>query len=211
MFDAVKLKTYYDHALATIKDEGSDPVVSEVTKKVIDSFIVPLELDKDSKILDIGSGVGYFSDHMKQLGYTDITSTTLTNGDAKALEQKGHQYIKTDINFIKQPDASYDFIFCRHALEHSPFPYFALLEYNRLLKESGTLYVEMPQPNGTRGVETYPEHYSVMGEIQLQSLVDRAGFDIEWYRNAQIPIVNKDTLKTATETYNCILANKRVK
>ena len=50
MFDAVKLKTYYDHALATIKDEGSDPVVSEVTKKVIDSFIVPLELDKDSKI-----------------------------------------------------------------------------------------------------------------------------------------------------------------
>ena len=68
MFDAVKLKTYYDHALATIKDEGSDPVVSEVTKKVIDSFIVPLELDKDSKILDIGSGVGYFSDHMKQLG-----------------------------------------------------------------------------------------------------------------------------------------------
>ena len=211
MFDAVKLKTYYDHALATIKDEGSDPVVSEVTKKVIDSFIVPLELDKDSKILDIGSGVGYFSDHMKQLGYTDITSTTLTNGDARALEQKGHQYIKTDINFIKQPDASYDFIFCRHALEHSPFPYFALLEYNRLLKESGTLYVEMPRPDGTKGVETYPEHYSVMGEIQLQSLVDRAGFDIEWYRNAQIPIVNKDTLKTSTETYNCILANKRVK
>ena len=211
MFDAVKLKAYYDHALATIKDEGSDPVVSEVTKKVIDSFIVPLELDKDSKILDIGSGVGYFSDHMKQLGYTDITSTTLTNGDAKALEQKGHQYIKTDINFIKQPDASYDFIFCRHALEHSPFPYFALLEYNRLLKESGTLYVEMPRPDGTKGVETYPEHYSVMGEIQLQSLVDRAGFDIEWYRNAQIPIVNKDTLKTSTETYNCILANKRVK
>ena len=211
MFDAVKLKTYYDHALATIKDEGSDPVVSEVTKKVIDSFIVPLELDKDSKILDIGSGVGYFSDHMKQLGYTDITSTTLTNGDAKALEQKGHQYIKTDINFIKQPDATYDFIFCRHALEHSPFPYFALLEYNRLLKESGTLYVEMPRPDGTKGVETYPEHYSVMGEIQLQSLVDRAGFDIEWYRNAQIPIINKDTMKTGTETYNCILANKRVK
>ena len=211
MFDAVKLKTYYDHALATIKDEGSDPVVSEVTKKVIDSFIVPLELDKDSKILDIGSGVGYFSDHMKQLGYTDITSTTLTNGDAKALEQKGHQYIKTDINFIKQPDASYDFIFCRHALEHSPFPYFALLEYNRLLKESGTLYVEMPQPIGTRGVETWPQHYSVMGEVALQSIVDRSGFDIVWYRNAQIPLVNKDTMKTSTETYNCILANKRVK
>ena len=211
MFDAVKLKTYYDHALATIKDEGSDPVVSEVTKKVIDSFIVPLELDKDSKILDIGSGVGYFSDHMKQLGYTDITSTTLTNGDAKALEQKGHQYIKTDINFIKQPDATYDFIFCRHALEHSPFPYFALLEYNRLLKESGTLYVEMPQPIGTRGVETWPQHYSVMGEVALQSIVDRSGFDIVWYRNAQIPLVNKDTMKTSTETYNCILANKRVK
>ena len=211
MFDATKLKLYYDYALNTVKDEGEDPVLERITEQVIENFIVPLKLKKNSKILDIGSGVGYFSDHMKKLGYNDITSTSMTEGDKSALKAKGHKYISTDINFIKQPDASYDFIFCRHALEHSPFPYFALLEYNRLLKESGTLYVEMPRPDGTKGVETYPEHYSVMGEVALQSLVDRAGFDIEWYRNAQIPIVNKDTLKTATETYNCILANKRVK
>ena len=69
----------------------------------------------------------------------------------------------------------------------------------------------MPQPIGTRGVETWPQHYSVMGEVALQSIVDRSGFDIVWYRNAQIPLVNKDTMKTSTETYNCILANKRVK
>jgi 2-polyprenyl-3-methyl-5-hydroxy-6-metoxy-1,4-benzoquinol methylase len=208
MFDAIKLKLYYDHALNTIKDEGEDTVIQEVTGQVVDSFIVPLKLKKTAKILDIGSGVGYFSDHMKDLGYTDITSTTWTEGDAAALEKKGHKYIRTDINFIKEPDSSYDFIFCRHSLEHSPFPYFALLEYNRLLKKGGKMYVEMPDPKGPRGVETWPQHYTVLGEVALQSLIARAGFKIEWYRNAQIGVTNNETNKVGQETYNCILANK---
>lgn len=208
MFDATKLKLYYDYALNTVKDEGEDTVFNEVTGQVVDNFITPLNLKKDASILDIGSGVGYFSDHMKDLGYTDITSTTCTDGDASALESKGHTYIRTDINFIKKPDSSYDFIFCRHALEHSPFPYFALLEYNRLLKKGGQMYVEMPQPKGPRKAETSPQHYTLLEEVALQSLISRAGFKIEWYRNAQIPVTNKNTKKTEQETYNCILANK---
>ena len=208
MFNATKLKLYYDYALNTVKDEGEDPVLERITEQVIENFIVPLKLKKNSKILDIGSGVGYFNDHMKKLGYNDITSTSMTEGDKSALKAKGHKYISTDINFIKRPDASYDFIFCRHALEHSPFPYFALLEYNRLLKKKGQIYVEMPQPVGPRGAETWPQHYSVLGEVALQSLISRAGFSIEWYRNAQIPITNNETKKTAQETYNCVLANK---
>ena len=208
MFDATKLKLYYDYSLNTVKDEGEDPVFNAVTGQVVDNFIAPLNLKKDIEILDIGSGVGYFSDHMKDLGYTNITSTTFTDGDARALESKGYKYIKTDINFIKQPDSFYDFIFCRHALEHSPFPYFALLEYNRLLKKGGQIYVEMPEPKGSRGADTFPQHYSILGEVALQSLISRAGFKIEWYRNAQIPITNKETKKTQQETYNCILANK---
>ena len=67
MFDATKLKLYYDHALNTVKDEGEDPVLEKITEQVIENFIVPLKLKKNSKILDIGSGVGYFSDHMKKL------------------------------------------------------------------------------------------------------------------------------------------------
>jgi len=208
MFDATKLKLYYDHALNTIKDEGEDPVHNEITGQVVDQFIVPLELKKDARILDIGSGVGYFTDHMKALGYTDITSTTWTIGDETALKNKGYKHIRTDINFIKEPDNIYDFIFCRHALEHSPFPYFALLEYNRLLKKGGQMYVEMPAPVGPRGYETWPQHYTVLGEVALQSLIARAGFTIEWYRNAQIPVTNNETKKKEQETYNCVLAKK---
>ena len=208
MFDAKKLKLYYDHALNSIQDEGESDSLEKIIGQVVDNFIVPLKLKKTAKILDIGSGVGYFTDHMSSLGYTDITSTTWTNGDEAALKKKGYNYIKTDINFINQPDTSYDFIFCRHALEHSPFPYFALLEYNRLLKKGGQLYVEMPASHGPRGAETWPQHFSVLGEIQLQSLIARSGFTIEWYRNAQIPITNTETKKVAQEMYNCVLAKK---
>jgi len=34
-------------------------------------------------------------------------------------------------------DESVDFIFLRHALEHSPYPIFSLMEYNRVLKQGG--------------------------------------------------------------------------
>ena len=208
MFDATKLKLYYDYILNTVKDEGEDPVFEKITEQVIDNFIVPLNLKKNAKILDIGSGTGCFADYMKKLGYTNITCTTMTTCDEDALRKKGHNYIKTDINFISKPDNSYDFIFCRHTLEHSPFPYIALLEYNRLLNKKGKIYVEMPQPNGLRGTEINPEHYSILGEIMLQSLISKAGFVIDWYRNAQIPITHTDTKKVKQENYNCVLATK---
>jgi len=209
MFDAAKLKLYYDWCLNTMRDEGEVPEVEQLTAQIIENFIKPIKLKKTAKILDIGSGVGYFLDQMKDLGYKDVTGVSWTEGDLKALKDKKHKVIKSDINFIKDDDDKYDFIYCRHALEHSPFPMIALIEYNRLLKKGGQLYVECPAPNNARMYENWDNHYTVVNEVMLQSLVQRAGFDIEWYRNAQIPITHNDTGKTTQDTYNCILAKKK--
>jgi len=209
MFDAAKMKLYYDWCLNTMRDEGESPELEQITKMVIDNFIKPLKLKKTAKILDIGSGVGYFLDEMKALGYKNLTGTSWTEGDLEALKKKKHVVIKGDINFIKDDDNKYDFIYCGHALEHSPFPMMALIEYNRLLKKGGQLYVEMPAPNNARFYENWDNHYSVVNEVMLQSLVTRAGFEIEWYRNASVPITHNDTGKTTQDTYNCILAKKK--
>jgi ubiquinone/menaquinone biosynthesis C-methylase UbiE len=192
-----------------MKDEGELPEFAAITEQVVEQFIKPLKLKKTAKILDIGSGVGYFLDTMKDLGYKNLTGVSWTEGDLKALKDKKHNIIKGDINFIKDDDNKYDFIFCRHALEHSPFPMFALIEYNRLLKKGGQLYVEMPAPSNARRYENWDTHYSVFNDVMLQSLVVRAGFDIEWYRNASIPVTHNETGKTTQDTYNCVLGKKK--
>lgn len=208
MFDPAKLKLYYDHCLNVMTDEGPSDAIEQVVNAVVEQFIDPLKLPKNAEILDIGSGVGYFIDAMKKRGYFKVCGTTWTQSDLEALKAKAYDYHYGDINFIKCKDAKYDFIFCRHALEKSVFPMVALLEYNRILKKGGQIYVEMPAPMNARQFENMATNYSVMNEIMLQSLIQRAGFTIEWYRNAQIPLTNKETGKVTQEVYNCVLAKK---
>lgn len=209
MFDSAKLKLYYDFLLNTMKDEGEIPELQAVVGQVVEQFIKPLKLKKTAKILDVGCGVGYFMDEMKSLGYKDLTGVSWTASDIEACEKKKYKIIKGDINFIKDDDDKYDLIFCRHSLEHSVFPMIALMEYNRLLKKGGLLYVEMPAPMNARQYENWDTHYSVMNEVMLQSLIMRAGFDIEWYRNASVPITHNETGKVTQDTYNCVLAKKK--
>jgi ubiquinone/menaquinone biosynthesis C-methylase UbiE len=209
MFDAAKLKLYYDFLLNTMKDEGEIPELQAVVGQVVEQFIKPLKLKKTAKILDVGCGVGYFMDEMKSMGYKDLTGVSWTEGDIEACKKKKHNIIRGDINFIKDDDNKYDLIFCRHSLEHSVFPMIALMEYNRLLKKGGLLYVEMPAPMNARQYENWDTHYSVMNEVMLQSLIMRAGFDIEWYRNASVPITHNETGRTTQDTYNCVLAKKK--
>jgi len=59
--DLVKLKFYNEWLYANhIYDEGDSQLHEVITKQVVEKYIDPLNLPKDSKILDIGAGPGYF-------------------------------------------------------------------------------------------------------------------------------------------------------
>ena len=96
-----------------------------------------------------------------------------------------------DMNFLPERDESVDLLFCRHALEHSPFPYFSLLEYNRVLKPGAYLYVEVPAPDCDRQHEDNRNHYSIMGKTMWLQLLKRAGFDVNWHEY-EFPIKDND-------------------
>ena len=85
-------------------------------------------------------------------------------------------------------DESVDFIFLRHALEHSPYPIFSLMEYNRILKQHGKIYIEVPAPNCVRKHEFNLNHYSIFGEQQLAALLNRTGFDINVFNNFEFEV-----------------------
>jgi SAM-dependent methyltransferase len=217
--DLVKLKLYNEWLYtAHIYDEGDSNMHKGLTTKVVEKYIDPLQLPKDAVILDVGCGPGYFLDEMRQRGYTNLTGITLSPGDIKICQDKGHAIKKYDISFFPQKDGYYDesvdFIFLRQALEHSPYPIFSLMEYNRVLKQGGKIYIEVPAPECDRMHEYNLNHYSILGQHQLAALLQRTGFKSLFFEAIEfgigIPsITNEDgSVKELKEKYYCILASK---
>lgn len=214
--DLVKLKFYNEWLYtAHIYDEGDSQFHKDLTTNVVTTYVDPLNLAKDAIILDLGCGPGYFLDEMKTRGYTNVTGVTLSPGDIKLCESKGHTIKKYDLSFLPQKDGYYDesvdFIFLRHALEHSPYPIFSLMEYNRILKQNGKIYIEVPAPDCDRKHEFNLNHYSILGHNQLGALLQRTGFRIDAFNNLEfdLGIPQPDgTVVKAREKYYCISATK---
>lgn len=215
--DLIKLKFYNEWLYTShIYEEGESGFHQQLTKQVVETYIDPLNLKKDAHILDLGCGPGYFLDEMKEREYTNLVGITLSPEDIKLCESKGHRVKPYDLTFLPQKDGYYDesvdFIFLRHALEHSPYPIFTLMEYNRILKQGGKIYIEVPAPDCERKHETNLNHYSIFGSTQLASLIDRTGFSIDAFNTLEFDLAvgvdeegNKVEVK---EKYYCIVATK---
>jgi cyclopropane fatty-acyl-phospholipid synthase-like methyltransferase len=215
--DLLKLKFYNEWLYtAHIYDEGNSQMHESLTKEIVKKYIDPLNLPKNYKILDLGCGPGYFLDEMKQREYTNVVGVTLSPGDIKICEDKGHSIAKYDLSFLPQKDGyfdeSVDFIFLRHALEHSPYPIFSIMEYNRVLKQGAQMYIEVPAPDCERQHEYNLNHYSILGQNQLAALLTRCGFNIDYFNNLEfdIQVPNEGNEPTnVKEKYFCILVTKQ--
>ena len=216
--DLVKLKFYNEWLYtAHIYDEGDSQFHKELTANVVKTYVDPLNIPKDAKILDLGCGPGYFLDEMKTREYTDVTGVTLSPGDIAICEGKGHKIKKYDLSFLPQKDGYYDesvdFIFLRHALEHSPYPIFSLMEYNRVLKQGGKIYIEVPAPDCERRHEWNLNHYSILGDQQLLALLNRTGFDINILNAIEFDLGIADPAggepKKVKEKFYCLIATKQ--
>ena len=214
--DLIKLKFYNEWLYtAHIYSEGESQFHKQLTTEVTKTYIDPLNLPKDAKILDLGCGPGYFLDEMKVRGYTDLVGVSLSPEDVKICEDKGHTIKKYDLSFLPQKDGYYDesvdFIFLRHALEHSPYPIFSLMEYNRVLKQGGKMYIEVPAPNCERQHEFNLNHYSILGEAQLLALFMRTGFDTNIFNSIEFDLGSPDEngeIKNFKEKFFCIVLTK---
>ena len=172
---ADKFNFYKQLALNTVYSEPEEGNFhSQLIPQMVNHYVPLMNLDKNARILDIGCGQGLFMQEMEKLGYDDCTGITLSKDDADACRQKMfdvHQCDFSDLGFMSNDTV--DMIWCRHALEHSPYPLFTLYEFNRVLKKGGKVYVEVPAPDCQRGHEFNDNHYSVMGLNMWVALFNR--------------------------------------
>jgi len=215
--DVVKLRFYNEWLYtAHLYDEGDSGMHEKLTAQVAENYITPLNLPKDATIVDLGAGPGYFLDYLKKNEFTNYVGVGLGTKDNAICRSKGHTIKEYDISFLPQSDGftdeSVDLIFLRHALEHSPYPIISLIEYNRILKLGGRMYIEVPAPDCDRKHEFNLNHYSIMGSTQLHALLHRTGFEVEKFDTIEFTInveAEGEETKNLNERYFAIMCRKK--
>jgi len=96
-------------------------------------------------------------------------------------------------------------------LSKSPYPIFTLAEYNRILKQFGKLYIEVPAPENERMHERQPDNYSILTALQWAALFERTGFAVDRFNTIEFDLnyTEDDVPKTVKEKYFCILLTKQ--
>lgn len=172
------------HALSTFLDTLATDVYPElpselhagITKRMLDHFLTRWPLEKGARVLDVGCGQGAALSLFQQHGF-DATGVTLGIQDVMACREQGFDVYEMDQSALDFEPASFDFLWCRHCLEHSIFPYFTLSGFQKMVRPGGYVYVEVPAPDTVAQHQRNVNHYSVLGKSMWLELMRRSGFE----------------------------------
>jgi SAM-dependent methyltransferase len=173
-----RLVSFIDNIESETYPEAPSTIHSEITGQVLDIILPKYQINKNARILDIGCGQGPALNILRDKGYFSAFGITLNDEDVRVCCQNGHDVRKMDQSFLEFTDGYFDFVWARHVIEHSIFPYFTLSEFARVLKPGGILYLEVPAPETSCHHETNPNHYSVLGLGAWNSLLKRTGLKV---------------------------------
>ena len=173
-----KFERFEKKAKETIYAEPEETFHRKLIPQMVAKFMPEFTVNFDDFVLDIGCGPGIFLNEMRDLHYEHVVGITMSDEDIAICEGKGLTVMKGEMSDIDIQDGAVDFIWCRHALEHSAYPLFTLFEFNRVLKNGGQAYIEVPAPDCQRPHETNENHYSILGNNMWNALFVKAGFKI---------------------------------
>jgi ubiquinone/menaquinone biosynthesis C-methylase UbiE len=150
-------------------DEGHEEMIKEVMDKLVSHM--------DSKsVLDVGCGATAIAEPYFTKRGIEYTGVSLGK-DAELAKQAGKNVFKADQAFLDMfEDESFDLIWARHVVEHSPMPLLSLFEFYRVSRAHLILIVPKPSFFGRFG----KQHYSVLYDDQWKFLLERAGWGVIW-------------------------------
>ena len=140
------------------------------------------------KFLDIGCGNGEFLNFVSSFG-GDIIGVEKNSAYLKGRNNKILLEQSDALTWLKrQDDSSFDFVSAIHVVEHLEFSYLYEMvgEIKRVLKESGIILFETPNPDNvtvaTKNFYTDPTHLRLIPSSLLSFVVKDHGFTVthEW-------------------------------
>ena len=143
-------KEFYNKNL---QDKNRDKEIDYETLRINNLFdtkrhvrlIQMLCTNLDSRILDIGSGYGFFVNELYNSGYKNVTGIEIScERRAMALKHSHVQIIDFDVNNPDRDIGKFDFLTLFHVLEHMADPVDFLKKIKSLLNAAGILICEVP-------------------------------------------------------------------
>lgn len=198
----VTLKTYRDEKFksdeAYWENNWSDTNIANLSISGVTEFeelpILLNHVKKEHRILDAGCGLGQFVYYLGECGYMidglDFSLSLLRK--AKGFDGQ-KSYINGDVNHLPFKNKSYDIVLSFGVLEHlGEGLEKSLRETNRILKEDGLLFLDVPYLNfirkGLFPILKAKEHYNkaygmqfnqyVFSKKEIEKLVTSSGFKI---------------------------------
>jgi len=172
MTDYTRFRKHLEDLRKTVYKEPTFDYHERLIDSAFDSFV---KKGSFTNILDVGFGTGYSLGKFKELGI-NVKGITLDEDEWKDQNFLGYDVQLMDMAFLDFEDKTFDLVWCRHTLEHSVMPIIALMEFNRVLKDGGYLYIEVPQDESVH-VDN-PNHYSMLSDRAWQSLIRRTGLKL---------------------------------
>jgi SAM-dependent methyltransferase len=166
--DFTSFENHLDRLMGDIYPQPEDPGHTTQAKASIDWAYSIIETDS---VLDVGCGQGFCCKFFDDLGIF-WTGVTVGRDYDVCMERRLNVY-PFDMSFLNWEDKSFQNVYARHTLEHSPFPILTLMEWKRVC--SGCLVVIVPSPDyyGVGG----KNHYSVFSKEEWWWTFTRAGWN----------------------------------
>jgi len=165
-----RIETYLDKLIGQVYPQPQDP---KHTLWAVESVLeFAGRADGVYSVLDLGCGEAFLQPYFENYGceYVGIC----IGEDYRVALQAGRNVLKGDFSFLPFEDDSYDLLYSRHSLEHSPMPLLTLMEWHRVAKK----YLAVVVPSIEFVGYTGKNHYYVLNQEQWKNLFDVAGFDV---------------------------------
>lgn len=129
--------------------------------------------------ISVGAGDGEEVQCFNEQGFLCMGATMSKRNIDEAQERYNVKLIYGDMHFLPLRAACFDFVFSSHSFEHSIFPLFAAIEWARILRQGGYLFIEYPDisaPQEQRAMNLH--HVSNMSSHYVIHLFKKCGMSL---------------------------------
>lgn len=183
--------------LKTLEINRTPDIIKSVKDRLTDVYNISKDyLNKDMKILDMGTKDGLFFDVLVEKGFDrrKLIGVDCCEEVVDMCIERGYLTFKEDIQDMSSvfKDNLFDFIFIVHTLEHVPNPDKVILECKRLLKSNGFVFVEVPIQSQIDNPELWGHYHPFTTKQQVKDMFEDFEMIVEdwqktkskspWYR-----------------------------